>query len=286
MRRTPRATLFLILTIAIGTLHWSDMTVNHLTVHFRYLECHSDATSEVKLCEEGKSFNLVLGVCQDEKSVDCLTRNKKWKIVPSKTKKIRLFGKLQKPSISRPAVVTTISSTIPPSSSPVAVMVSSTRAPAVEEVVHHDPLLEAECEADGGVYVVPDPLHCDRYLLCPDKTVELCEAGDVLDTRTGYCALRAKVQCGDRTLNMRNIQVCLSTWQFSHLVRHFTAGTVGGQAEGEGEGNCTGNRGDQPVPLHLHHNLHHHQTSRGDDPQIFPQELWNSSPWSDFNLRP
>ena len=172
------------------------------------MECHADATSEVKLCDEGKSFSLVLGVCQDVKSVDCSTRNKKWKIVPSKTKKVRLFGKLQKPSIPRSPVVTTISSTAPPSSSPVAVMVSSTRAPAVQEsVVHHDPLMEAECEADGGVYVVPDPLHCDRYLICPAKTIELCDAGSVLDTKTGYCAPRARVHCGDRTLNMRSIQV-------------------------------------------------------------------------------
>ena len=183
------------------------------------MECQPDATSELKICAEGKSFNLVLGVCQDEKTVDCLTRSKKWNIVPSKTKKIRLFGRLKKPSISRSPLVTTISSTLSSSSSsPVAVTVSSSSlTPGVQDsVVHHDPLLEAECETDGGVYVVPDPLHCDRYLVCPGKTVELCKAGTVLDTRTGYCAPRAKVQCGARTLNMRNIQVFLPTFQLNH----------------------------------------------------------------------
>ena len=162
---------------------------------FSYLECDSEGNSKVKLCDEGKSLNLVLGVCQDDQTVDCLTRTKKWKIVPSKTKKIRLFGRLS--SISSTPSTTT--------SSP-----STTLAPlaAVEDsVVHHDPLLEAECEADGGVYVVPDPLHCDRYLLCPSKEVELCEAGAGLDTNTGYCAPLAGVQCGERALNMRNIQV-------------------------------------------------------------------------------
>ena len=181
------------------------------------MECDSDANSEVKLCAEGKSFHLGRGVCQDEKSVDCSTRTKTWKIVPSKTKKIRLFGRLRKPSLStaRPPVVTTISSSIS-SSSPGAVAVSSPRSsPVQDSVVHHDPLLVAECEGDGEVYVVPDPLHCDRYLVCPDKTVELCQAGTVLDTRTGYCAARAEVQCGDRTLNMRNIQVVFLNFNFN-----------------------------------------------------------------------
>ena len=217
----------------------------------------------MKLCDEGQSFNLELGVCEDEKSVDCLTRTKKWRIVPSKTKKIRLFGELNSISSTTrtPVVVTTTS----PST-------STTATAVADSVVHHDPLLEAECETDGGVYVVPDPLHCDRYLVCPAKSVELCEAGEVLDTKTGYCAPRARVQCGDRKLNMRNIQV----WSRTRLLisyQAFTAGTVGGEAGGEGEGNCPGNRGDQLVPLHLHH----HQTSRGYDSQTFTQELWNPS---------
>ena len=180
------------------------------------MECDTEANSEVKLCDEGKSFDLDLGVCQDEKSVDCSTRTKKWRIVPSKTKKIRLFGRLRKPSTSRSPVVTTVSSIITSPSTPVAVMVSTPRAPTVQDsIVHHDPLAEAECEGDDEVYVVPDPLHCDRYLVCPAKTVELCEAGSVLDTKTGYCAPRAKVQCGDRTLNMRNIQVLFTTYTSS-----------------------------------------------------------------------
>ena len=201
VRVTPRVTLFLILTIAIGKLQLNFNLIDLQFSFLSYLECDSEGNTQVKVCDEGKSLNLVLGVCQDDQSVDCLTRTKKWKIVPSKTKKIRLFGRLSSIS-STPSPTTEVTTT---TSSP-----STTLAPLAvveDSVVHHDPLLEAQCEADGGVYVVPDPLHCDRYLLCPGKTVELCEAGAGLDTNTAYCAPLAGVQCGDRTLNMRNIQV-------------------------------------------------------------------------------
>ena len=163
----------------------------------RYLECDSLAVGEVKLCPEGESFNTELGVCQDKKSVDCLDRTKRWKVSPKKIKKIRLFKGLNKE-----ADITTLSTT----TTPLAPTVKTTTASVVEKsVVHHDPLEEAECEGEG-VYVVPDPLHCDRYLLCPAHTLHLCEAGEVLDTDTGYCAPQAGVLCADRSLNMRDIR--------------------------------------------------------------------------------
>lgn len=162
----------------------------------RYLECDPLANGEVKLCKEGQSLNTQLGVCQDSKSVDCRDRTKRWKVLP-KTKKIRLFQGLKKAPL-----VTTLSST----TTPLAAVIKTTTIPALENsVVHHDPLVEAQCEGDG-VYVVPDPLHCDRYLLCPGHSVQLCDDGELLDTETGYCAPQDTVQCAGRTLNMRNIR--------------------------------------------------------------------------------
>ena len=140
-------------------------------------------------------MNADLGVCQERKSVDCQDRTKRWK-VPPKTKKIRLFQGLKKSP-----VVTTLSTT-----TTLAPVTKTAPSPSRENsVVHHDPLEEAQCEGEG-VYVVPDPLHCDRYLLCPDHSIQLCDDGQLLDTQTGYCAPQDTVQCADRTLNMRKIR--------------------------------------------------------------------------------
>jgi len=162
----------------------------------RYLECDHLANGEVKLCKEDESLNIDLGECQERKSVDCQDRTKRWKVIMPKTKKIRLFQGLKKSP-----VVTTLSTT-----TTLAPVTKTGSSPGREDsVVHHDPLEEAQCEGEG-VYVVPDPLHCDRYLLCPGHSIQLCDVGQLLDTQTGYCAPRDTVQCGDRTLNMRNIR--------------------------------------------------------------------------------
>jgi len=81
--------------------------------------------------------------------------------------------------------------------------------------VHDDPLADVECEEDDEDYVVPDPTHCDRYLVCPSTNkgqvrdlstnpVKLCEEGEALDTETGYCAPRETTDCGARHLNFRD----------------------------------------------------------------------------------
>ena len=81
--------------------------------------------------------------------------------------------------------------------------------------VHDDPLADVECEEDDEDYVVPDPTHCDRYLVCPSTNegqelelstnqVKVCEEGEALDTETGYCAPRETVDCGTRHLNFRD----------------------------------------------------------------------------------
>merc|ERR1719204_2610896 len=162
----------------------------------RYLECDHLANGEVKLCKEDESLNIDLGECQERKSVDCQDRTKRWKVIMPKTKKIRLFQGLKKSP-----VVTTLSTT-----TTLAPVTKTGSSPGREDsVVHHDPLEEAQCEGEG-VYVVPDPLHCDRYLLCPGHSIQLCDDGQLLDTQTGYCAVQDTVQCGDRTLNMRKIR--------------------------------------------------------------------------------
>ena len=91
--------------------------------------------------------------------------------------------------------------------------------------VHDDPLADVECEEDEEDYVVPDPSHCDRYLVCllanqrqeedlatnkrqkgesSTNRIELCEEDTVLDTETGYCGPRDTVDCGARHLNFRD----------------------------------------------------------------------------------
>jgi len=81
--------------------------------------------------------------------------------------------------------------------------------------VHDDPLADVECEEDDEDYVVPDPTHCDRYLVCPSTNkgqvrdlltnpVKLCEEGEALDTETGYCGPRETTDCGTRHLNFRD----------------------------------------------------------------------------------
>ena len=123
-------------------------------------------------------MNIDLGVCQEKKSVDCQDRTKRWKVILPKRKKIRLFQGLKKSP-----VVTTLSTT-----TTLAPVTKTGSSPGREDsVVHHDPLEEAQCEGEG-VYVVPDPLHCDRYLLCPGHSIQLCDDGQLLDTQTGYCA--------------------------------------------------------------------------------------------------
>ena len=93
------------------------------------------------------------------------------------------------------------------------------------QTVHDDPLADVECEEDEEDYVVPDPSHCDRYLVCfssnqkpaaelstnqrlagdvKTNQVEVCEEGETLDTETGYCAPRETVDCGTRHLNFRD----------------------------------------------------------------------------------
>jgi len=180
----------------------------------RYLECDHLANGEIKLCPEAESFNMDTGLCQDKISVDCSDRTKRWKVAattkPSFRPRVRLFGGLRSPapffttaSTTRtPLTTTTITTTTTTTAA------TTTAAPFSESVVHNDPLEEAEC-AGGEEYVVPDPLHCDRYLLCPDHFIQLCEPGQVLDTETGYCAPQAGVNCGLRTLNMRNIRAQL-----------------------------------------------------------------------------
>ena len=93
------------------------------------------------------------------------------------------------------------------------------------QTVHDDPLADVVCEEDEEDYVVPDPSHCDRYLVCFTSNqkpagelstnqrragelltnrVEVCEEGETLDTETGYCAPRETVDCGPRHLNFRD----------------------------------------------------------------------------------
>ena len=80
----------------------------------------------------------------------------------------------------------------------------ATKDPKTRQTIHDDPLADVLCEEDEEEYVVPDPAHCDRYLVCPLGEVEVCREGETLDTETGYCQQREAVDCGPRHLNIRD----------------------------------------------------------------------------------
>jgi len=67
-------------------------------------------------------------------------------------------------------------------------------------------LTDIECDADlgEGGYIVPDPVHCDRYLDCDPATgseVRLCPAGQGVDLVSGVC--QHNVDCGSRKMLWR-----------------------------------------------------------------------------------
>ena len=70
-----------------------------------------------------------------------------------------------------------------------------------------DLLSELECEVDPLGYLVPDPSHCDRYLICEpngEKRIVLCEVGHNFDFDTTNCAPEKEVNCGDRSNTWRS----------------------------------------------------------------------------------
>lgn len=52
---------------------------------------------------------------------------------------------------------------------------SSGQKTSHRQTVHNDPLEDVECEEDEEDYVVPDPTHCDRYLVCPSTNQKPAE---------------------------------------------------------------------------------------------------------------
>jgi len=66
-----------------------------------------------------------------------------------------------------------------------------------------DLLADLQCEADPVGYIIPDPLHCDRYLDCDTVTgrsVVLCPPGQGVNMDTGVCEEISRVHCGKRQL--------------------------------------------------------------------------------------
>eukprot|EP00092_Neocalanus_flemingeri_P020104 GFUD01021765.1.p1 GENE.GFUD01021765.1~~GFUD01021765.1.p1 ORF type:complete len:1012 (+),score=236.64 GFUD01021765.1:51-3086(+) len=68
-----------------------------------------------------------------------------------------------------------------------------------------DPLDDVKCEGRAE-YVVADPIYCDRFVLCPEKKVELCKKGMVLDLNTGYCQRKDSTDCKGRELLHREVE--------------------------------------------------------------------------------
>ena len=197
---------------------------------FRYMECDPDGVKSIKTCDLGEKFDLNIADCNLEEEVDCQERTKTWSVDSEAVRIHRnngdreqllhipnapyttnveddspqrqipnddtLFGTRSRPNILG---ATSLFSTIsPPPSSP------STDFDS-DIIIPHDPLADIKCEG-SDVYVVPDPSHCDRYLICPEGEIDLCSKGFTLDTVDGFCQPRSTVNCGDRDLNFRDNQ--------------------------------------------------------------------------------
>ena len=69
-----------------------------------------------------------------------------------------------------------------------------------------DLLEQVKCEDHPLGYIVPDPAHCDRYLLCKpgrQRETRVCDQGQKFDFNTAGCAPESAVICGDRTESWR-----------------------------------------------------------------------------------
>jgi len=171
----------------------------------RYMECSPDGKKSIKTCDLGQKFDLNIAECNYEDEVECKERIKTWRVDHvaeriSRPKLKPIFSTRTKPAVL--GTTPTTSTTFPP---PVQVSTSTSSEPESDIVVPHDPLNDIECQG-SDVYVVPDPSHCDRFLLCPDGNIEICDVGFSLDTFTGFCESRSSVNCGDRHLNFRDNQ--------------------------------------------------------------------------------
>jgi len=138
----------------------------------RYLSCPS---SKVVLCLTNMVLDISTGVCKDKTAIDCTGRELLYRNVNQEDEQNKKLEEEMK-EIMAPFQP----SQVPDDDSKVETQFSST------------------CVVSRGEYVMPDPVFCDRYMICPEGEMEMCQRGMVLDQVTQLCMVREKVDCKGR----------------------------------------------------------------------------------------
>merc|ERR1719508_289219 len=179
----------------------------------RYLDCDPVAGRTIHLCPPGLTLDLKLGTCQEEAKVDCSKRKHRQQQVKTGSllvEKVLTRGR-GGPSTTLivPSIVTAELNNRPKLNLFGSRRLGSNRYLNLAKLrtisEPSTPLDDVECEGTDE-YVVPDPTHCDRYLTCPEKEVELCKTGMVLDLNTGYCQREGLTDCKGREFIYREVE--------------------------------------------------------------------------------
>ena len=202
----------------------------------------------MRTCPPGLMFHFATAGCLAAAEVECGDRMQVWRGGPGDTR-----PRHQQHRHQEAARETTASSIRAPASAD-SVPSDNIEHKSAEVTITDDPLADLRCEG-GEVYVVPDPSHCDRYLLCPEAEISLCPAGRTLDTTTGFCAPRAGVACGDRHLNMRDNTRELEERLLARIrqlgratsATQTSAGTSSSPVESHGNVGVKANSGSRPM---------------------------------------
>ena len=205
----------------------------------RYVVCQGNGFKAIKTCPSNENLNIVTSKCAAADQVSCGERTRSWRqehresqeVISDEESNYDFHGdenlnnseKESKDNNSNQAEAGDLNENHEKGKHGEAN--SSGQKTSHRQTVHNDPLEDVECEEDEEDYVVPDPTHCDRYLVCLSTNqkraedlstnqkpvedlltnhVEICEEGETLDTETGYCGPREAVDCGTRHLNFRD----------------------------------------------------------------------------------
>ena len=143
----------------------------------RYLLCKPGGERETRVCDQGQKFDFNTAGCALDSVVICGDRTKTWRDKRQAPKAKNDYIKLRR--VKSPAEWSKPSPETAPSR------------------IQSDPLSDVTCRGES-TYLVPDPLHCDRFLSCPSGRTEVCNPGLALDLVSGLCLPRSQVDCSNR----------------------------------------------------------------------------------------
>ena len=143
----------------------------------RYLLCKPGGERETRVCDQGQKFDFNTAGCAFDSVVICGDRTKTWRDKRQAPKAKNDYIKLRR--VKSPAEWSKPSPETAPSR------------------IQSDPLSDVTCRGES-TYLVPDPLHCDRFLSCPSGRTEVCNPGLALDLVSGLCLPRSQVDCSNR----------------------------------------------------------------------------------------